>query len=451
MRTNKISVIGLGKLGICTAACFALKGFNVLGVDLNEKTVVTINNGVAPTNEPQLGKILRKVVPDNLKATINYDRVMKDTDITFIIVPSPSKTDNTFTDYFVKKVLDRLIDHNKNEKPRHLFVIVSTLMPGGTNKLKRSGPFGFVYNPEFVAIGSIIRDFFNPDMVLIGAAILEDARIIEDIYKKTCDNNPYIAKMSIMEAEIAKLSLNCFITMKISFANLLSDICDKSYSYEQRLGVNVDNITKALGADKRISPYCFKAGMPFGGTCFPRDVRAFEHFLSEKKISPLLPKAIMEINDNVIDLIVHKIWYLFNYSSLGERVIAILGMSFKAGTSIIQESPSVKLASRLIKEGFNVIVYDKHATEYLKGYFNEKVSYASSVAECFRDANIMIIATPEKEFSAINNYTAGEHKTTIIDCWRILERGYKWKKNVGCIRLGDTYDVHVGLGDIYET
>ena len=265
MKTKpKLSVVGLGKLGICAAVCPAFKGYKVIGLDINKKTVELVNKGKAPVVEPQLQDLIDKT-EDRLNATVDYKELMDNSDVTFLIVPTPSMTNGHFSDKLLKDALIPLSKHFKEKNSYHLFVITSTVSPGTieTNLIplieKYSGRilnkgFGVCYNPEFIALGSIIRDTLNPDIVLIGESNKKAGDILEKIYKNICDNKPYIARMSIISAEITKLSLNAYVTMKISFANSIGNLC------ELIEGAEVDKISKALGADRRIAPYYLKAG-----------------------------------------------------------------------------------------------------------------------------------------------------------------------------------------------
>lgn len=275
-----LSVIGLGKLGVCTAACFAYKGHKVTGVDVNKDFIDGINDGRAPIVEPRLQDLI-SASAGGLKATQDYEEAVYNSDITFLVVPTPSREDGHFSDKFLRNALAHLSQALKElNKKYHLFVITSTVSPGITEQTliplieavsgkKLNKDFGVCYNPEFIALGSVINDFLNPDVVLIGESDKYAGDILEAIYKKVCENNPYVARMSITSAEITKISLNSYVTMKISFANTLANICEKIP------GANIDAITKALGAGRRVSPYYLKGGPAYGGPCFPRDKRAF--------------------------------------------------------------------------------------------------------------------------------------------------------------------------------
>ena len=418
----KISVIGLGKLGACSAACFSAKGFEVIGVDINKNFVDAINNGNAPGYEPRLQELI-DVSKGRLTATQDYEYALLNSDITFLIVPTPSREDGHFSDRYLRDILGHLSMAFKKKNSYHIFVITSTVSPGTTEESlipliesisgkKVSQDFGIAYNPEFIALGSVITDFLNPDMVLIGKSEKKVGDKLEDIYKTVCENKPYIAKMSIISAEIAKISLNSYITMKISFANTLANIC------ESIRGASIDDITNALGADKRISPYYLKGGLSYGGPCFPRDNRAFAAFAGKYGIDARLAKTTDEVNQFQIN---HLADMILKYVTQNNTAVAVLGLSYKPNTPVIEESPSIKLIEELLKRDTEVIVYDPLALDNAKVQFGDNILFASSIKDCFHNSSVCIITTQDDEFKKIDDTLIYHNPTTIIDCWRLLD------------------------------
>ena len=296
-----LSVIGLGKLGACTAACLAAGGFEVIGVDINDDSVGAINRGKTPVHEPQLQDLIT-TAGARLRATKEYAQAIEASDITFLIVPTPVQPDGQFSDRYLLEAMTHLsLALARTRKPYHLFVVTSTVSPGTTDERlipliesvsgRRLGrDFGVCYNPEFIALGSVIRDFLNPDMVLIGESDRLAGSALESVYRQVCQNEPLIARMSVVSAEITKISLNSYVTMKISFANTLASIC------EAIPGADLDRITGALGADRRISPHTLRGGLPFGGPCFSRDNRAFAAFAERFGVDAKLAKACDAMN-----------------------------------------------------------------------------------------------------------------------------------------------------------
>jgi len=437
----KLSVIGMGKLGACSAACFASKGFEVTGVDVNENFVDAINQGKAPLYEPRLQELIT-AAKGRLKATQDFEKAIKESDITFLIVSTPSKPDGNFSDKYLLDALNHLcLALKKADKKYHLFVVTSTVSPGTTDrnfiplietvsgKALNKG-FGVCYSPEFIALGNVINDFLNPDFVLIGESNRFAGDQLAEIYRTVCENKPYIARMSIMSAEIAKISLNAYVTMKISFANTLANIC------EAIPGTDVDAITKALGSDKRISPYFLKGGLSYGGPCFPRDNRAFTAFAKMYGVAAPLATATDEVNQLQIQRLVKRLLQLVPADDKRKK-IAILGLSYKPNTPVIEESAGVKIIEELLdqQKGIEIIVYDPLAMDNARAYLGEKVSYASSVEECFSRASVCIIATQAEEFKLIDEGYIAHNPTMIIDCWRQFDQS-RFSSKVHYIALG---------------
>jgi len=251
-----ISVIGLGKLGLCTAACFAARGHRVIGLDKNKYIVDKLQAKQCPIDENDLKQLLDKAW-QNLTTTTDIENAVFNSEITLIIVPTPSGPDGRFSNKYIEDVLHAIAPVLKKKNEFHVVDVVSTVMPGSCDKCFKplleniSGKvcgrdFGLVYNPEFVALGSVIKDFLDPDMVLIGTSDEHSSALVRGLYVTTCNNSPHIVIMSLINAEITKLSLNCFVTMKISFANELASICEKVP------GADIDVITDTLGLDTRI-------------------------------------------------------------------------------------------------------------------------------------------------------------------------------------------------------
>jgi len=388
-----LSVIGLGKLGACTAACFAAKGYDVIGIDINPDFVNAINQHRAPVYEPRLQDLITES-KDRFTATHDYSQAIEKTDITFLIVPTPSREDGHFSDAYLIEALKPLATALKNKKAFHIFVITSTVSPGTINSRlipvieeysgkKFNQDFGMAYNPEFIALGSVVTDFLNPDMVLIGESSPEVGAKLEAIYRDVCETTPYYAHMSLVSGEIAKISVNSYVTMKISFANTLASLC------EEIEGTEVDRITAALGADKRISPHYLKGGLGFGGPCFPRDNRAFLAFAKEFGIDAALAKATDDINHTQNARLCEHIKAICQNMKINK--VAVFGLSYKPFTPVIEESPAIKLISMLTKNGVNVVAYDPLAMDGAKAVFGDAIEYAESIKEGFASASVCIL------------------------------------------------------------
>lgn len=419
---DSLSVVGLGKLGACTAACFAFKGHEVIGIDINPAAVKSIQQGKAPVYEPGLQDLITGSA-GRFQATTVIEEAISRSDITFFVTPTPSQPDGRFSDVHLKAALEPMAKALKaSSKPYHLFVIVSTTSPGTVESSlipliekvsgrKLNAGFGVAYNPEFIALGTVVRDFLNPDLLLIGESDKEAGDRVEQVYKQVVNNTPKVARMAIVSAEIAKLSLNAFVTTKISFANTLANIC------EDVPGADIDAITQAIGADRRVSPYAIKGGSAFGGPCFPRDNRAFQAFAREHNSEAELSEATDKVNKRQISNLTAKVISHLNAS----RKVSILGVAYKSDTPVIEEAPGAKLAAELLKANVDVCVYDQLALENTKAEFGDKLKYASSIEDCLQHSSVLVITTPLDEFKRF--FSNGiKQKLTLIDCWRSFKK-----------------------------
>ncbi|MDI6758338.1 MAG: nucleotide sugar dehydrogenase [Candidatus Omnitrophota bacterium] len=421
-----ISVVGLGKLGLCSAVCFASKGFKVIGVDIDIDKINKINKGISPIDETGLDELLKKV-KGSLRATSDYSEAILRTDITFIVVATPSLADGSFSNDYLEKSLHKIGSALRKKKSYHLVVVTSTVMPQTVETVvkfmleKTSGKicgkdFGIAYNPEFIALGSVLHDFLNPDFLLIGEISKKDGDMLEDIYNRVCENKPRFARMSPLNAEITKIALNCYVTTKITFANSIAAICEKVK------GADANVIASALGLDTRIGAKYIRPGLGYGGPCFPRDNVAFSAFARRLEIKAKLAEMVDEVNrDQVTRLIkrVHEILGGFK-SDKGKIRIAVLGLSYKPNTPIIEDSQALNITQVLVSEGYRVSVYDPQALENVRGVLGDMVRYAKDADDCIKDADLALIAVPWQEFKKIN-FRKLSKKVIFLDCWRLLE------------------------------
>jgi UDP-glucose 6-dehydrogenase len=267
---NTLSVIGLGKLGSAMLASFAHKGWDVFGVDINQNFVDKINGGIAPVYEPQVTELLQKNI-DHIVATTDLRYAILNSMATFIIVPTPSLESGRFSIEYVEKVIRGMAPAIREKNGYHLVVITSTVLPGDSVHLREllealSGKisgidFGFCYNPDFIALGKIVHDFLNPDMILIGQDDETAGEILEKIHLSIVDNSPTIHRMSLYNAELAKIGLNSYCTLKITYANVIAEICENMPTGDASVVLN------AIGADSRVGNKYFRGGLGFSGPC----------------------------------------------------------------------------------------------------------------------------------------------------------------------------------------
>ena len=421
----ELSVVGLGKLGLCTAAYFASKGHRVIGVEKNEYLVGELEQERCPIRETGLAELL-ETAWDNFSVTTELADAVNHSDITLIIVPTPSGSDGRFSNEYVESVLCGIGPALASKDEFHVVDVVSTVMPGSSEGVFKplleelSGKvcgegFGLVYNPEFIALGSVIEDFSKPEMVLIGASDDRSAEMVEQLYLSSCKNEPHVAVVSLVNAEIAKLSLNCFVTMKISFANELASICEKVP------GADVDAITEAIGQDSRIGSKCVKAGLGFGGPCFPRDNVAFQAFAKGAGLEARLGPQVVAVNESVVGRLLAIVC---QKADSGAKV-ALLGLSYKPGTHIVEESQSVILAEKLSDAGYMVTVHDPLALRSAKEVLGESVVYDQDVYSCAKDAGAVVLMTNWPEYGRLDwkrIESLVKDGALLLDSWRALKK-----------------------------
>jgi UDPglucose 6-dehydrogenase len=410
-------VIGLGKLGLTTAACYAAKGLNVVGVDMIDENVAAINRGECPIQETGLAELVASC-GERLRATTHAAEAIARSDVTFIIVPTPSGPDGAFINDSIVDVLDAIGPALRDKDGFHIIVVTSTVMPGSTEavfapQLERltgkvcGRDFGLAYNPEFIALGSIIHDFLNADMVLIGESDERTGDTLEAVYRHISDGEPHVARMNWIGAEITKLSLNCYCTMKISFANAIAQLC------ERVPGADPYAITAAIGRDSRVGTKYIRPGLGFGGPCFPRDNIAFIKCAADLGVDAKLSRAVVEINDEQVERVVGKVRRAVEP---GARV-AVLGLSYKPGSHVVEASQPFEIARRLAADGYRVRAYDP-----LVRQAPEQTELAATLEACLDEADACVIATAWDEFARLRrgDLESRMRPEAIIDCWRLL-------------------------------
>jgi len=426
-KVMRLSIIGLGKLGLPMAGVFASKGYDVIGLDVNKEIVEQIQQGHCPIQETGLEQLLAEVDP-GLQVTTSYEEAISNTDTTFIIVPTPSDKTGKFSNKYVLSAIRNIAPIIKEKKQYHLIVIISTVMPGTMNKvikpeleeltgLECTKDFGLCYNPEFIALGSVIKGMTSPDAILIGESDPHSGLILEKFYEDICDNNPPVVRMSWWNAELAKLALNVFITTKVSLANTFAEVCS-----EVPTG-NIDDVTKFLGLDSRIGHKYLKGGLGFGGPCFPRDNRAFIEFAKGLGVKCPLQKAIIKFNDEHDNTITAEAIKLLGVNDLQiiscgliNKTISILGITYKPDTNVTEESSALKVAQTLASCGAKVKVYDP------TGKGSNELINTHNIEECLQGSDLCIIAVPWQEFKElIPDSFKTMRQPKVLDCWRILD------------------------------
>jgi UDPglucose 6-dehydrogenase len=440
--TTKYSVIGLGKLGASMAAAIASRGFNVIGVDVSHRAVDLVNAGRAPVQETNLEEMIA-ANRRRLRATLSHYEAIIDSDVSFVIVPTPSDSRGAFSlqyAFFAFREIGRAL---KEKKGYHNVVLTSTVLPGATRfgllpvLEQESGKvcgrdFGLCYSPEFIALGSVIQNFLNPDFTLVGEFDKRAGSQLEDCYAEIMVNKPACQRMSLENAELTKIAVNTFVTTKITFANMLADLC------ERIPGGDVDVVSDALGLDARIGRKYLTGGLGYGGPCFPRDNVALSFIARALGTSAALAETTDSANRSMAERIV---------GNLGTKVlkgstVAVLGLSYKPFSHVIEESQGISMARALSKSGARVLAFDPLANELARAELLDQAVIVDSIADCLAEAEVVMITTPDPAFRELTyaDFDGKRSRVTVIDFWRMLDKELAGRPNIDYIPFGRSID-----------
>lgn len=449
----RISIIGLGKLGSLMTAVLASKGYCVTGLDLNKQLVDTLQKGEAPVNEPQLQELIDQH-RTNMEFTSNYYKAISETDMTIVVVPTPSdpNTGLLINDYVVSAVI-AIGEVVKSCNKYHQVVVGSTVMPGSTGGVitdaieSSSGrkigcldsEMGLAYNPQFTPSGQTIKDLLNPDFILIGESDRRIGDALEALYLRIAPERLLqIHRLNFINAEIAKLSINTYMTTKIIFANMLSELC------ENLLGADADIVSNAIGCDSRIGNKCFQGALADRGLSLPSDNRAFVALAESLFTNTLLAKATDQLNNYQAERLTRICEQIaeihFDDGPSTRPKVGLLGLSYKPDTPIAECSAGCALANKLIGK-FDVFVYDPIAIPLASQICDGRVQFVSSVDKLIyeHEIDILLITTDSKIWRNLTFNPARKETLYIVDCWRLLDREEIEKSNphVRIILLGN--------------
>lgn len=408
----KISVIGSGYVGAVTAACFADTGHEVICVDIDEKKVQQINSGIPPIYEEGLEELFKKHAEKRLIATTDSEYAVLNTEISFICVGTPSAADGSINLSIVRAAAESIGFALAKKKGYHVVVVKSTVVPETTEKVvlpileEKSGKlagkdFGVAMNPEFLREGKAIYDFMHPDKIVVGAIDARSGNLVSGLYR---DFNCEVTHTNPRTAEMIKYVNNSFLATKISFANEIGNICKK-------LKIDTYEVMKAVGKDSRISPLFLNSGAGFGGSCFPKDVRALICKAKDIGYSPMLLESVIAVNEKqpllMTELLQNKI------GKLEGKNIAVLGLAFKNDTDDIRESRAIPVIAELLRLGANITAYDPMAAENMKRVF-PTINYQDSAKETLQGADACLVLTEWDEFRKLDSeFEVMKHKTVI--------------------------------------
>ncbi len=391
-----ICVIGTGYVGLVTGTCFADIGHQVTCLDIDENRIDDLHQGIMPIYEPGLQQIVEQnVSASRLTFTTSYQDGLKNSNFAFIAVGTPSSDDGDADLHYVKAATDEIAKHLDHP----IIIVNKSTVPVGTgdwvaeiiNGVNREGrpEFSVVSNPEFLREGSAISDFMHPDRVVLGSTDPEAAQKVADLYETL---RAPIMITDLRTAEMIKYASNAFLAARISFINEIANICES-------LGADVREVARGMGMDKRIGPSFLDAGLGWGGSCFPKDVKALAHMAATRGAHPQLLQAVMDINQNQRTRAVNKLRNALG--SLDNKTIGVLGLSFKPNTDDIRDAPSLDIIRQLLDEGSTVKAFDPQAMQVSKERIPELVLCQNPYAVA-EDADALLLATEWNEFKSMD-------------------------------------------------
>jgi len=444
VKRYSISIVGTGYVGLSTAVGFATKGCKVIALTHNQEKAELINKGIPPFYEHGLKESLQKVVGNGyLKCTLNREEAILNTDVTFIATATPSQPNGSINLQHIKNSSREVAEILNKKDAYHLVVVKSTVIPGTTLNIvkpilekhsnKKCGTnFGLCMNPEFLREGSALHDTLNPDRIIIGEYDKKSGDTLESLYRDFYgEKTPPIIRTNLPTAELIKYANNAFLATKISFINTIANICQKVSE------TDVTIIAKAIGLDKRINSQFLNAGLGYGGSCFPKDIKALIAFSKNLGYNPPLLKAIQQTNQaqpqQAIKLVKKHLGTLKN------KRIAILGLSFKPNTDDMREARSIPIINQLLKQGAKITAYDPAAIPNAKTIFKNKIKYTSSAIQCLKDSDCCILVTEWDIFKKLTpeDFTKNMKQPILIDGRRIYNpKQFSQKLKFEAIGLG---------------
>ena len=391
-----ITVIGTGYVGLVSGVCFAEFGFDVTCVDNNLAKVESLKKGEVPIYEPGLDKLMKKnMEAGRLGFSSSTKDSVKDADIIFIAVGTPSKEDGSANlDYVYSAVAELAGSVNRDA----VLVIKSTVPVGTTKSVKKflqekGVEIDVAFNPEFLKEGAAIDDFMHPDRVILGVESKKAKKVLSQVYRPLYVFNVPIVFTNLETAELSKYSSNAFLAMKVTFINEIANLCEAC-------GADVNDVALAMGLDKRIGDKFLLAGPGYGGSCFPKDTSALADFAKNFGVNMNLVEETISSNNKRREKMVKKILSACDGDVKGKD-ISVLGVTFKANTDDMRDSPSIEIIQALQKAGANIKVYDPSFSQQAKAIFNN-VLWKKNPYECCDDADVVLILTDWSEFRALN-------------------------------------------------
>ena len=395
----KIAIVGTGYVGLVTGTCFAEMGVEVFCVDIDRQKIENLRNGVVPIYEPGLEEmVIRNYEVGRLHFTTDLTEVLDQVEIVFSAVGTPPDEDGSAD---LKYVLDvaRTIGRAMN---KYLLVVTKSTVPVGTarrirqtiaDELDRRGvtiDFDIASNPEFLKEGAAVKDFMHPDRIVVGVESDRARRLMEKLYHPFMLNNFRIIYMDIPSAEMTKYAANAMLATRISFMNDMANLCEI-------IGADINMVRKGIGADTRIGSSFLYAGCGYGGSCFPKDVKALISTASDHGYPMRILQAVEDVNEEQKTLLFRKLSAHFS-GDLRGRKVAMWGLAFKPETDDMREAPSLVLIDRLLEAGCQITAYDPVAIPEARRRIGDRIAYAKNIYETVEGADVLMVVTEWKEF-----------------------------------------------------
>lgn len=422
----KIAIVGTGYVGLVSGACFSEVGVDVTCVDIDRRKIENLRKGIIPIYEPGLAELVaRNSEAGRLHFCHSLAEVIEDVDIVFCAVGTPPDEDGAADIHYV---LDVAREFARGIK-KHTMLVVKSTVPVGTSELVRAAvrdelekrgcpdmPFELASNPEFLKEGAAIKDFMSPDRVVIGIESEKGRQLMECLYRPFLLNNFRVMFMDLASAEMTKYAANAMLATRISFMNEIANLCEKT-------GADVAAVRNAMGADERIGKKFLYPGCGYGGSCFPKDVRALIRTGRENGCPMRVIEAVEEVNEEQKNIIFRKISRLFGGELRGRR-IALWGLAFKPETDDMRCAPSLTVIDSLVAAGATVIVYDPVAMDECRRRLGDIVEYASDLYEATDNADVLALLTEWKQFRLPDWEQVARRMrgTDIVDGRNIYER-----------------------------
>ncbi|MDL2262681.1 UDP-glucose/GDP-mannose dehydrogenase family protein [Bacteroidales bacterium OttesenSCG-928-I21] len=411
----KISIVGTGYVGLVSGTCFSEMGIETSCLDIDEKKIEDLKKGIIPIWEPGLeDMIIRNYEKKRLNFTTSMSESLNKAEACFIAVGTPPDEDGSADLKFVLSVAKEIGQNIQN----YLVVITKSTVPIGTSEKVREVirkeidkrgvdiEFDIASNPEFLKEGSAIEDCLHPDRIVVGTDSDRAKKIIDRLYKPFVLNGHPIIYMDIPSAELTKYAANAMLATKISFMNDIANFCEK-------VGANINFVRKGIGSDKRIGPYFIYPGTGYGGSCFPKDVKAIIKSADEKDYSLEILKSVESVNNRQKEVLFHKAMKHFN-NDLKNKTFAIWGLSFKPNTDDMREAPALVLIDLLLKQGAKITAYDPVAITEAKKRLGSSIKYAENPYEAVINSDALFLVTEWAEFRVLNYTLLEQMKNKII-------------------------------------